>query len=117
MASMEILFSSSARRTPTCAMPRAAPPERARPMRGRVVILRIRLIHDRSHRVQDHNLGARLLSQIIDKLIDFRLNFFFGQIVFDAVAHLVERGYDAPAAPQTPVILIVAIRNLLGAGG
>src|SRR5262245_55190650 len=35
MASIGIWFSSSARRTPTCAMPRAAPPESANPMRGR----------------------------------------------------------------------------------
>src|SRR5881628_3013460 len=38
---MEILFSSRARSTPTCAIPRAAPPERARPMRGQILIFHL----------------------------------------------------------------------------
>src|SRR5712692_1985031 len=35
IASIGIAFSSNARSTPTCAIPRAAPPESARPTRGR----------------------------------------------------------------------------------
>src|SRR5687768_2260371 len=81
---MGILFSDSARSTPTCAMPRAAPPESAKPIVGRLEVISKPL-----HRTQRNDLGS--LTSPFQKRVSIRLDLRFHQSFFNLCARLFER--------------------------
>ena len=56
-----------------------------------------------------------MIAQTVDEFIDLFADFLFGQIVFDPIACLIERGDDLATITQPPIFLFIAIRNFLGA--
>src|SRR5215216_918146 len=84
--SIRIPFSASARRTPTWAIPRAAPPESARPIVGL------------SNRIQDYNLSP--FPSCIQKHVRIGFYFRFHQRLLYLVSGLLEQRNDASRKTQ-----------------
>src|SRR5690349_3906261 len=95
--------STRARKTPTWAMPRAAPPESANP------IFMIEL-----NGIQCHNL--RTFPRLIEKRIRVRLNLRFHQRLLNLVANLLQRRHDTSrytGLNTRRINISVVISNLL----
>src|SRR5690242_3696904 len=81
MQSIRMSFSTSARKTPTWAMPRAAPPPSASPIRGFSDI------------IQHHDL--RTLTGRVEKRVRVRFNLRLHQRPLDLIAALLQRRNDS----------------------
>src|SRR5215813_10613500 len=84
MQSIRMSFSSNARKTPTWAMPRAAPPDSASPILGETEV---------SDGIQHHNL--RTLTGRVEKCVRFGFNLRFHQRPFDLIPALLQRRNDS----------------------
>src|SRR5215510_635625 len=105
--STRISCSSSARKTPTWAMPLAAPPESASPTFGFVVLFLtsnskslVPLVPLFSlvplvtilHGIQNSNF--RMIARVVQKAVDIGLNFGFSQNLFNLRTRLCESGHN-----------------------
>src|SRR5437588_2561375 len=65
------------------------------------------------HRIEDHDLGARLLAETVDEFIDLFRLFFDFQFLLDLVSYLLESWNNATAVALARVIAIVAVADFL----
>src|SRR5215510_4033559 len=103
--SIRMLFSTNARKTPTWAIPRAAPPDSASPILGYTEV---------SDSIQHHDL--RTLTSCVKKRVRLRFNLCLHQRPFDLVAALLQHWNDSSRGTRLKaryVSVTVVIGNLL----